>query len=169
VPYRLINHKVRVCGNLQQVRIFNSKYQWVATHDRAKKAGSRQTHLDHLPPEKVPGLTLNRENCQQEAAKIGPATGQVVHSLLADPVVDRLPTVGRLLKLGQQYGPERLEAACRRAIAFDDPSYITVKGILRKGLEQEAPPDEPTAPPATTFVRPLTELVGSWLGGLSWR
>ncbi|MDX1521327.1 MAG: IS21 family transposase [Anaerolineae bacterium] len=169
VPYRLINQKVRVCGNLQQVRIFNSKYQWVATHDRATKAGTRRTHLDHLPPEKVPGLTLNRENCRQEAEKIGPATGHVAQTLLDDPIVDRLPTVGRLLKLGQQYGSQRLEAACERAIAFDDPSYITVRGILRKGLEQEPPPDEPTAAPATTFVRPLTEVVGSWLGGLSWR
>jgi hypothetical protein len=37
---------------------------------------------------------------------------------------------GRLLKLGERFGPERLEAACARALRFDDPAYITIKHIL---------------------------------------
>ncbi len=167
-PHRLIGQKLRVCGNLQQVRIFDKQYHLVATHERATKPGTRQTHLDHLPPEKVPGLTLNRDDCRQEAAQIGTATEQVVQTLLADPVLDRLPTVGRLLKLGQDYDQKRLEAACKRALAFDDASYKTVKGILKKGLEQETLPETANSSPASTFVRPLTELLGSWLGGLSW-
>jgi hypothetical protein len=116
----------------------------------------------------VPGLLLNREGCQQEAAGIGPATRQVVEHLLADPVLDRLPTVGRLLKLRQSYGDERLEAACTRALAFNDPTYKTVKGILKKGLEHEPAAAAARTTPASTFVRPLAELLGSWLGGLSW-
>ena len=167
-PHRLVGQKLWVCGNLQQVRIFDGQYHLVATHERASKAGSRCTHLDHLPPEKVPGLILNRDNCHQAAAQIGPATAQVVQAFLDDPVLDRLPTIGRLLKLGQIYGEERLEAACGRALAFDDPSYKTVKGILKKGLEQEPAPETLPSSPATAFVRPLTELLGAWLGGLSW-
>jgi transposase len=167
-PYRLIEQKLWVCGNLRQVRLFDRDYQLVATHERASQPGSRQTHLDHLPPEKVAGLTLSRESCQQEADLIGPATAQVVKHLLADPVLDRLPTAGRLLKLRHQAGEERLEAACARALAFDDPSYKTVKGILKNGLETEPPLETTTAAPARAFVRPLSELLGSWLGGLSW-
>jgi hypothetical protein len=167
-PYRLIGQSLWVCGNLQQVRIFDGDYHLVATHERATKPGSRQTHLDHLPPEKVAGLTLSRESCCQKAEQIGPATLQVVQTLLDDPVLDRLPTVGRLLKLGQEYGDQRLEAACERALAFDDPSYKTVKGILRKGLEDQPVPTAATSSPATAFVRPLTDLLGAWLGGLSW-
>jgi hypothetical protein len=166
-PYRLIGQSLWVCGGLQHVRLFDDSYHLVATHERALEPGTRRTHLDHLPAEKVPGLLLSRESCQQEAATIGPATSQVVEHLLADPVLDRLPTVGRLLKLRQTYGDERLEAACRRALAFNDPTYKTVKGILKKGLEHE--PAETARPaPASAFVRPLVELVGSWLGGLSW-
>lgn len=167
-PYRLIGQSLWVCGGVQQVRIFDDTYHLVATHERALEPGTRRTHLDHLPPEKVPGLLLSREGCQQEAAAVGPATSQVVEHLLADPVLDRLPTVGRLLKLRQTYGAERLEAACRRALAFNDPTYKTVKGILKKGLEHEPATAVARTTPASAFVRPLAELVGSWLGGLSW-
>jgi hypothetical protein len=165
--YRLIGQQLRVCGSLQQVRIFDEQYHLVATHERASQPGTRRTQLDHLPPEKVPGLTLSREGCRQAAAAIGPATARLVQTLLDDPVLERLPTVGRLLKLGQLYGQARLEAACARALAFDDPTYKTVKGILKQGLEQAAPPQAPPAAPASVFVRPLTELLGSWLERVS--
>jgi len=167
-PYRLIGQQLWVCGGLSQVRIFDADYHLLATHERASKPGSRVTHLDHLPPEKVPGLTLNRQACQDEAASIGPATRRVVQTLLDDPVLDRLPTVGRLLRLRQRYGETRLEAACRRALAFDDPAYKTIKGILENGLEQQLPPEPTTAPAAKAFVRSAQDLLGPALGGETW-
>lgn len=167
-PYRLIGQPVLVCANLKHVRIFDQDYQLVATHDRAAQPGSRQTHLDHLPPELVPGLTLSREGSRQQANLIGPATSRIVEIYLADPVVDRLPTVGRLLRLQEQYGANRLEAACVRALAFGDPNYRTIKQILDKGLEQVPPPPSPTSPPASTFVRSPEELFGPQLGAARW-
>jgi len=167
-PYRLLGQKLWVCGSLKQVRIFDRNHRLLATHDRATQPGTRRTHLDHLPPEKVPGLTLSRAGCRQQAQLIGPATRQIVEIHLADPVIDRLPTVGRLLRLGQRYGSDRLEAACARALAFGDPNYKTVKRILQKGLEQETPPVAPLSPPATTFVRSPLELFGPDLGGARW-
>jgi hypothetical protein len=64
------------------------------------------------------------------------------------------------VRLRTRYGDDRLEAACRRALAFDDPSYRTVKRILAEGLEQEEAPLAMVLPPATTFVRSPGELVG---------
>jgi hypothetical protein len=84
-PHRLVGQHLWVCGNLQQVRLFDSDYHLLATHERAAQPGTRQTHLDHLPPEKVAGLTLNRETCLASAAQIGPATQQVVQALLDEP------------------------------------------------------------------------------------
>ena len=116
----------------------------------------------------VPGLTLSRTGCRQQAHLIGPATSQIVESYLADPVVDRLPTVGRLLRLQEQYGANRLEAACVRALTFGDPSYRTIKQILEKGLEYAPSPTIPLSPPATAFVRSLEELFGPQLGATRW-
>jgi transposase len=172
VPHRLITQQVWVCGSIQQVRIYTTKHKLVATHDRAQRAGDRLTHLDHLPPEKVPGLTLDREDCLATATEIGAAALQVIQTLLDDPVLDRLPTAGRLVRLRQKFGDERLEAACRRAIYFDDPAYKTIKRILTQGLDREPLPAPVSSPEATVFVRSAEELVGDLVidlaGGESW-
>lgn len=168
VPYRLIGQEVWLCGGTQQVRLYTTKHQLLATHDRARRPGERLTHLDHLPPEKVPGLTLDREDCLATATQVGVATRQVVQMLLDDPVIDRLPTAGRLLRLRRKFGDERLEAACQRALSFDDPAYKTIKRILTQGLENEPLPHPAISPQAAAFVRSAEELVGDVLGGESW-
>jgi len=168
-PFTHIGQQLRVRGGNKQVRLYTQDYQLLATHERADQPGERRTHPRHLPPEKLPGWLLNRDACREEAATIGPATHQVVNTLLDDPVLDRLPTVGRLLRLRARFGDERLEAACHRALQFDDPAYQTVKRILVAGLDARGL-EEPVPPPSTawTFVRGVADLVGSALGGVSW-
>jgi len=167
-PYRLIGQQLWVCGGIQQVRIFDGEYRLIATHERAAKPGERHTHHDHLPPEKLPGLLLNRETCLATATEIGPATARIVQTLLNDAVLDRLPTAGRLVRMRLKHGEQRLEAACVRALAFGDPSYKTVKGILKTGSENEPLPAAVSAPLAIEFVRPAKELFGPLLGGETW-
>jgi hypothetical protein len=76
-PFRLVGQSLWVCAGTRQVRLFNEKYELVATHERATKPGSRQTHRDHYPPEKLPGLERTREGCLAQAAELGPAIQQV--------------------------------------------------------------------------------------------
>jgi hypothetical protein len=82
---------------------------------------------------------------------------------------DRLRAAGRLLQLGERFGPGRLEAACARALRFDDPAYVTIKRILKQGLDREDLPAVDAPPPAKAFVRTPSELVGHLTGGASWR
>jgi len=169
-PFTHIGQQVRVRGGNKQVRIYTLDYQLLATHERAEQPGERHTHPRHLPPEKLPGWLLNRDACQEEAVAIGPATVEVVQTLLDDPVIDRLPTVGRLLRLRTRFDDARLEAACQRALVFGDPAYKTVKRILTEGLDVTPIPSSPAPRLSTarTFVRGVADLVGSALGGLSW-
>lgn len=168
VPYRLVGQPLWVCGGLQQVRIYTAKHELVATHERAKRAGERHTHPDHLPPEKLPGLMWDRPFCLDTAAQVGPNTLKVVQTLLDDPVMEHLPRVIRLLKLRTTYNDQRLEAACERALYFNDPSVKTVKRILKEGLESQPLPVPWPTPPAAEFVRTPTELVGHLMGGETW-
>lgn len=167
-PFRLVGQQLRIRGGSQSVQLYTTDYQLVATHDRAHKPGQRQTHPAHLPSDKLPGLYLTREMCQVVAQDIGTATAEVVARLFADPVLERLPIVQRLLRLRDRYGDRRLEAACVRALRFEDPSYMTVKRILMTGQEElpSAPP--PVRAPAHAFVRTAGELVGHLFGGTSW-
>jgi hypothetical protein len=150
------------------VRLYNDKYELVATHERASKPGERRTHPDHLPPEKLPGLLLDRETCLTEARSIGVSTAQVIEEILSDPVMELLHSAGRLLRLRNRFGEERLEAACQRALAFDDPGYKTVKRILTEGLEQQPIPIPVELPPAKTFARRIDELVGTLAEVVAW-
>jgi transposase len=168
-PFRLVGQLLWVRGGTQSVQIYTGDYQLVATHTRALKPGQRLTNLDHLPTHKMPGVTLTREGCRLRAQEIGPATHEVVESMLTHRPEDRLRMAGRLLRLGERFGTKRLEAACARAIRFDDPAYMTIKHILEQGLETEKMPSTEPAPPASAFVRTAVELVGHLVGGAAWK
>jgi hypothetical protein len=88
----------------------------------------------------------------------------VVDRFLDHRPEDRLRTAGRLLKLAEQFGPQRLEAACARALRFDEPAYMTIKRILNQGLDLEEQPATEPAPPAQVYVRTPAELVGHLQG-----
>ncbi len=166
VPFRLVGERVRVRGGSQRLQVYTTDYALVATHPRAAEAGERHTHMDHLPPEKVAGLCQTREGSLAAARDIGLATTQVVETLLSDPALERLPTVGRLLRLRETYGDERLEAACARALVFDDPRYQTIKKMLVDGSEQTPLPEPAPAASAHTFARNARELLGHLFGGI---
>ena len=168
VPFRLVGQRLWLRGGSQTVRLYSTNYELIATHPRAQHPGERQTHLDHLPAEKLPGLTWTREMCRVMAGEVGTATTQLVQTLLDDHVLDRHPRVVRILKLRQTVGDTRLEAACARALRFGDLTYITIKRILDQGLEAEAAPLNPAPAPARTFVRSASELLGHLFGGAVW-
>jgi transposase len=168
-PFRLVGQKLWVRGGSREIQIFTSDYQLVTTHSRAQRRGQRCTRLDHLPPHKVPGLILTRDACRQQASEIGAATQEVVDGLLDHRPEDRLRTAGRLLRLSDRFGPQRLEAACGRALRFNDPAYMTVKRILEQGLDVEELLAIPPPTPAMTFARPADELVGHLAGGAAWK
>jgi transposase len=171
VPFRLVGQQVQVRAGLRDVGIFTLDFEPVATHTRASKPGERQTNLDHLPPDKVRGLTLTRETCRAQAAAIGPATAAVVERMLNDNVLDRMRVAGKLLALTEHFGAARLEAACERALRFDDPAYWTIKRILARNLDAAPTVSPSPIPAAEIFVRGAEELVGHLfddLEGATW-
>lgn len=167
-PFRLIGQKVWICAGSRQVRIFNDKYELIATHERANKPGERHTHRGHLPPEKIPGLERNRPALLVQAEQIGTATLKVIELLFADSALDRIHQAGRLLDLQDKHTAPRLEAACQRALDFGDPSYVTVKRILTLGLEKATAPMSLELPAAQIFVRPSDELIGAYAEVPAW-
>ena len=58
-------------------------------------------------------------------------------------------------RLARQYSPERLEAACTRALAIRSPTYRSVASILKNGLDRQPS----LFAPATTSPLPTHENV----------
>ena len=114
------------------------------------------------------GLLATPASCLRRAEEIGPATREVIGRLLGERPLDRLRTVMGILKLAHKFSPRRLEAACARAVAFDDLTYGTVKRILDRGLDQAAPPPVPHPATPTSlplFARPVTDFFPTTGGG----
>ena len=60
----------------------------------------------------------------------------------------------KLLRLGERYTAQRLDAACQRALAVDLIDVRRLERILVQALEQEAMPQLPLPMPPGRFARP---------------
>jgi transposase len=157
-PHRLIGKRLWVRGTDASIMIFHD-HDLVATHPRASRPGQRHTNPDHLPPAKVAGLMATPAYCLRRATEIGPQTAELVGRLLGERPLDRLRTAQAILRLAHKFSPRRLDAACARALRFDETGYGAVKRILDRGLDLQPRP-APAAPASVQpllFVRPWTD------------
>lgn len=157
-PHRLIGQTLWVRAADTSVTLFHA-HEVVASHPRAARPGHRQTHPDHLPPAKVVALMASPAWCLRRAHDIGPQTTELIGRLLGERPLDRLRSAMAILQLAHKYAPRRLEAACTRALAFDQTGYGIVKRILQQGLDAVPSPATAAAPagPLPQFARPWTD------------
>ena len=130
----------------------------IASHPRARRPGERLTHPDHLPPAKVVALMATPAWCLRRAAELGPHTSNLISRLLGERPLDRLRSALGILRLAHKYAPRRVEAACARALAFEQCGYGVIKRILEQGLDAVAPAPAVRGPePPAQFARPWTD------------
>jgi transposase len=156
-PHRLIGQTLWVRAAETSVVLYH-EHERIAAHPRARRPGERQTHPDHLPPEKVVALMATPAWCLRRARELGPQTAELIGRLLGERPLDRLRTALAILRLAHKYAPRRVEAACARALAFEQLGYVVIKRILQQGLDAEvlAQPLRPPEP-AAQFARPWTD------------
>ena len=160
-PHRFIGQQMLLKVNLARVELYYA-HELVATHPRASHAGQRRTNDLHYAPEKLRGALQNRVWVKDQAEAMGPSTAEVVVTLLDSRPVDRLRSAQGVLGLAKRYGVPRLEAACKRALAFGQPKYHEVANILKKNMEAESLPAElifqGRVPERAAFARPAHEI-----------
>ena len=143
VPFRLIGQQLWLRATDTTVRIYQ-EHELVATHPRLFQHGTASTVADHMPPEAQAWQSQDIQWCLRMAEAIGPYCYGVVHQLFADRILVNLRTVQNILRLRDKHSPQRLEAACERALRFGNPRYGAIAQILKKGLDQE--PLSPATP-----------------------
>jgi transposase len=142
VPWRHIGRTVDAREGARTVEVFLDG-QLIKTHPRVAK-GRQTDHADY-PPEKIAFLMRTPAWCRRRAAELGECVAEVVAAITEVHALYRLRQAQGVVGLADRFGAERLEAACRRALAVGDPSYRTVKGILDAGTEHDG--DEQQSPP----------------------
>lgn len=162
VPYRYIGRTLEAYVSERVVEIYQGT-TLVATHVRCAEPGQWRTRLDDYPSDKAQYLMRTPAYCRQIAAKIGPATVQVVETLLSERPLDRLRAVQGILRLEETVGRQRLEAACARALFYGDVRYRRIRDILNAALDREPLPEAPaaTTPGRFAFARSATEFFAS--------
>ena len=145
--------KVEAKVDSKLVRIYYQG-QLIKTHMRQAKGG-RATDPQDYPAQLSPYTTRAPDGIISKAAELGPAVGEFAQRLFDGPLPWAKVRQGhKLLRLGQRYTPERLDAACRRALDVDLIDVRRVENILVQALEQETTPQLPAPPPTGRFARP---------------
>ena len=139
VPWPKVGHGVDVRATETTVRVYHD-HELIAVHARADRPGQHRTVDDHLPPAHQAFKMRDPQWCLAQAKTIGPHCHGLIQALFADRVLDRLRAAQGVIRLGTRYGSARLEAACQRAVAFDNITYRAVRMILEKGLDQNTDP-----------------------------
>lgn len=148
VPYRLVHQRVDVRLTDRTVEIFIRK-QRVAAHRRSYVKGRYTTDPAHMPEAHQKHLEWTPERLISWAQKIGEHCSQAVKAIIESkphPEQGYRACLG-IMRLSRDYGSQRVEAACRRALAFDICSYQSIKSILKTKLDKEPlPGSEETTP-----------------------
>jgi transposase len=144
-PCRYVGQTLEAYIGEQVVQLFGGQ-ELLCTHERATQPGEHHTRPEHYPAEMAEYLQRTPEYCRRLAAEIGPATRQVVQTLLDDRPLDRLRSVQAILRLERSVTARRLEAACARALYYGDVTYRRIKQILNAALDCEPLPGPGPAP-----------------------
>lgn len=146
VPYGCVHQEVEARLSATTVEIF-LKGRRIATHARSFAPG-RHTSLAEHRPKKHQHLEWTASRMIERGQTVGPQTAAAVERILNSckhPELGYRSCLG-VLRLADRYGPQRLEAACQRAITLNACSYRSLKSMLETGLDRQ--PLQPLAPPA---------------------
>ena len=146
VPYQLVGQRVDVRSSATTVEVFHSGKR-VASHLRSRKAGGFSTDPAHMPDSHRRHAEWTPGRIVEWARKTGLCTAALAEAIMA---ARRHPEQGYrsclgIIRLGDRYGVERLEAACARALAARALSYRSVESILSHGLDS-VPLGQPAVP-----------------------
>jgi transposase len=149
VPYALVRQLVDVRLTAHCVECFY-KGQRVSSHRRSSLKGQHTTVTAHMPTAHQAYAEWTPERLVRWAETSGPATAQLVSTILATRVhpLQGFRSCLGIMRLGKTYGDDRLEAACARALMLQAHSYKSVASILRHGLDQQPLTPDRVSPPS---------------------
>lgn len=141
VPYRYIGQTVTAVYDADVVELY-LQFQRIALHKRSYKKHGYTTTKDHMPDGhrhyfEQRGWTA--DYFLKQAARISVSTHKYIEGMLKGRHFTEQTYNGCLgiLRLGKQYGNDRLEAACTRALRGEAFNYRTVAAILKNNLDKQ--------------------------------
>ena len=137
VPCELVQEQVEVRLTLDGVEIFH-RGRRVAAHARGRQEWGCTTLAAHQPRAHREQARWTPQRMKAWATRKGPGLGRLAREILdhSEYPRERYREVNGLIRLTDQYGAERMEAAARRALHYGTVSYRDVKAILESGADR---------------------------------
>jgi transposase len=150
VPYTLIGKRLKIIYTTDTVEIYDDLKR-VALHNRSYKKNGYTTLAEHMPAHHrhvAQQRGWDNEYFERQASSVGKATEQVVKRILESKAFyeQTYNSCLGILRLGKQYGNDRLEAASRRALTSTSVNYGMIANILKNNLDKITPEAENTPP-----------------------
>jgi len=139
VPFRLLREHLDVRLTATTVEVFH-RGERVAAHARSFALYKHTTNPEHRPAAHRRYAEWTPSRMIEWAGKTGPSTALLAEKIMASrkfPEQGYRAVLG-LMRLGRDYGADRVEAACGRALSFGAASYRSVHSILAQGLDRQA-------------------------------
>jgi transposase len=131
VPHALAHKEVDAFLTPALVQIYH-RGERVASHPRLSGQERASTLVEHMPPAHSAIARRTPDWVRDEAAKIGVATREYVERLLTgrDHIEQGVRSCLGILRLAGKY-PDRIEAACQRALVVGARSSAFVEDLLK--------------------------------------
>ena len=139
VPGNLIGFRVNARADARLVKVFH-RNQLIKVHPRQRQGG-RHTDACDLPTGTEVYAMRDIEALKRMAAGHGRSVGAYATALLDSPLPwTRMRQVYRLLGLAKKWGPQRVEAACARALEAEAVDVGLISRMLERATENAPPP-----------------------------
>jgi len=156
VPYQYIHQKVEIRSTATTVECFYQNKR-IAVHKKSNIKYQYTTLDEHMPTSHREHAKWTPERMRQWAHKIGHATELFIDSMIASrpfPEQAFRACLG-VLRLGNQFGEDRLEKACKIAYNAGATRYKNIEQILKNKLDlaQESEPSSASVMPVHNNIR----------------
>jgi transposase len=145
VPHRLVRTSVELRITATTVEAFAGS-QRVAVHAYSAVRGAFTTDPEHMPASHRAHREWTPAKLIAWGERIGAACATLVRWQMEHrphPEQGYRACLG-LQRLARSYGPERLEAACARALSIRSPTFRSVDAILKSGMDRQPLPSQST-------------------------
>jgi len=159
VPYRYIGHSTMIHYTNTTVEVYFN-HERIAFHQRNPSMGVYNTIKDHLSSKHQAFTEWSPEYFKQKAAKHGTYVLEIIVRLMTNstyPETSYKRAMG-IIQLHREYGSQRLNDACQRAVYAGTCSYRRIKNMLKFNQDKEPFPSSVTN---KTHIPPHKNLRGA--------
>ncbi len=141
VPWRYAGKQTKVVYNDLTVEVYQ-QYKRIAIHRRDYRKYGYSTHKSHMP-ENHKAIDEQKgwdaDYFLGQAAKTGPSTHKAISEVLASKVFleQTYNSCLGILRLGNKYGQDRLENACKLMLTGPRVNYGILNNILKNKMDKQ--------------------------------